>query len=589
MYIRNSYFVLIGLLLVILLLVSCERQENKTSVPDRELAEIIEKTTKPQSGGTIIGGMDSTPTGMFNPLFYEDSYETNIIDFVFEGLVQQNDKLEYVPHLAKSWKINDDQTKITFQLNKDVTWHDGKKFTAHDVVFTYKVLADPDYITAGGIHSNYAMPLSSYEDYSQGKTDQFKGVVAEDDYTVTFTFSKPIINPLYTASFPIIPKHIFQDTPIKKIPTVPESFEAGKVIGTGPFKFAKMKERKQYVLHRFDDYWQGTPFLENIIWRVVESGKIISELQSGNMDFIAGSTRIPPADYNTVKGLKHITIIEQAGFGYQLLGFKLHHRSTEDVNSGFLEPDNWVPNEKLAELKIRQAIAYAINREQLIDNLLGGHGQIIHTPIPIQSWAYNNKLAGHPYDPKKAKKLLDDLGYQDTNKDRFREDPEQNEWFLTFDYPAGNEMREKTALLIKKMLEDVGINVRLRKHSDMAEFIEYLRDDNRDWDLFLLGLRLDPTDPDPSEFWTRRSPYNFSRWNSKQSDALLKKAIKGEKAMQQQDRKKVYADWQALFAEELPVLPLFVENHLWAYNKRLKGIEALPHSMYHNAHLWWTE
>src|SRR5699024_11873711 len=96
-------------------------------------------------------------------------------------------------------------------LKEDVTWHDGENFTAHDVVFTYQSIADPDYVKAGGVRSNYVTPLLGYEEYVEGETDEFEGVVAEDDYTVTFNFNEPNVTPEYIASFTIIQEHNFVD------------------------------------------------------------------------------------------------------------------------------------------------------------------------------------------------------------------------------------------------------------------------------------------------------------------------------------------------------------------------------------------
>ncbi|MFP3359758.1 ABC transporter substrate-binding protein, partial [Planococcus sp. SIMBA_143] len=104
--------------------------------------------------------------------------------------------------------------------------------------------------------------------------------------------------------------------------------------------------------------------------------------------------------------------IEQPDFGYQLLGFKHNHRTGEDVESGALEPDNWVPNEKLADPKVRQAISYAVNRQGLVEGLLYGRGQPINSPIATQFWAYDDAAAtNYTYDPDKAGSMLDELGY----------------------------------------------------------------------------------------------------------------------------------------------------------------------------------
>ncbi|MFC2949466.1 peptide-binding protein [Virgibacillus sediminis] len=585
---------LILLLLFLGIILAACNNSNDSSDTQTEDADGTEEQkgedSGPKTGGTLTGAMYSAPAGMFNPIFYEESYEANILDFTHEGLVSQNDSLEFVPNLASKWETNEDQTEITFTLEQGVSWHDGEEFTADDVVFTYQSMSDPDYVSAGGIRTAYVEPLLGYEAYSSGDTEKFEGVIAEDDHTVTFKFSEPNINPLYYASFPIIPEHIFADIPVAEMPEAPESREAGKVIGTGPFQFTDMIEREQYILERNDDYWQGSPYLDRLVWKVVAQSVMTGLLESGELDFIADPNGIPPADYETVKAFGNIEIIEQPDFGYQILGFKHNHRTTEDVESGAIEPDNWIPNEKLSNPKVRQAIAYAVNRQGLVDGLLYGRGQPINSPIATQFWAYDeNAATNYSYDPELAASMLEEEGYVDTDGDGFREDPDGNEWVLNMDYPTGNELRERSAPLIEQQLEEVGINVNLRQPKEMTAYVEGLTNDNTDWDLYLIGWSLASTDPDPTGLWGTKAAYNFSRWNNPESTELLQKAMKAPEAFEQDFRKEVYAEWQALFSEDLPALLLYAQNSLWAYNDRLHGVDPLPYTMYNNAHLWWVE
>ncbi len=599
-------FTLIVLLLMFgMVLAACNSKDDATgdtateTEKPSEVAETEEDEKAaeegPKKGGTIVGAMYSAPAGMFNPIFYEDSYEANIIDFVFEGLVSQNESLEFIPSLAEKWETNDDQTEITFFLQEGVKWHDGEEFTADDVVYTYKAMSDPDYESAGGVRANYVQPLLGYDEYQSGETDEFVGVVADGDYKVTFKFAEPNVSPLYYASFPIIPEHIFKDIPVKDIPEAPESLQPNKLIGTGPFKFTDMIEREQYVLSRNDDYWKGAPLLDEIVWKVVAQSVMIGLLEKGEIDFVASPGGIAPADYDIVNDFGNVVIVEQADFGYQLLGFKHNHRTTADVESGALTPDNWVPNKKLSDPKVRQAIAYAVNRVGLVgeghgEGLLHGRGQPINSPIAQQMWAYDeNAVTKYDYDPAKAEAMLDEAGYVDVNGDGFREDPDGNEWVLNMDYPLGNELRERSAPIIQADLEKVGIKVNLRQPSEMSVYVPELTDDNTDWDLYLIGWNLSSTDPDPSGLWATRAGYNFSRWNNPKSEELLQKAVKAPEAFDQKYREEVYAEWQKLFSEDLPALLLYAQNSLWAYNDRIQGIKILPHTMYQDSHEWWVE
>lgn len=548
-----------------------------------------EKTGEPKKGGTVTGAMDTAPAGIFNPIFYTDAYESNILSFTHEGLVTQNEKLEFLPSLAKKWEFNDDQTEVTFTLEEGVKWHDGQPFTANDVVFTYKSIASPGYVEAEGVRTDYVVRLAGYEDFSSGKTDKFEGVVAKDDHTVVFKFAEPNVTALADASFPIIPEHIFKDIPIKDIPKAGATLNAGEVIGTGPFKFTKMVEGEQYILEKNKDYWKGEPYLDQIVWKVVNQSVIVGMLETGEIDFVADPNGFQAADYESVSAMENLKIIEQPDFGYQLMGMMINHRTPDDAKAGVIKPENWVPNKKIADKRVRQAIAYAIDRKGLIDGLLYGRGEVINAPIATQFSAYDSEKPNqYPYDVEKAKSLLDEAGYVDKNGDGFREDPDGKKWELTLNYPTGNQLRERSAPIIEEFLEAVGIKIDLRQPMEFAAYAEALEKKNQDWDLYLLGWSLSSTDADPSGLWQSSAAYNYGRWYNKEADALLKKAMQPPDAFDQSYRDQVYSDWQVMFQDDLPALILYAQNSLWAYNKRLQNIKPLPYSMYNDTHLWWV-
>lgn len=603
MFNRKHLLALLTLLFTLSVLAACgggadEETSQDADAEDTEVAEETEEEMEespgePQQGGTVTGAMHTAPAGQFNPIFYEESYEDNILYFTHSKLFSQTEELEFEPGIAKEWELNDDQTELTVYMEEDVKWHDGEDLTAHDVVFTYQSIADPDYVTAGGIREYYATQLKGYEAYNSGETDEFEGVTAEDDHTVVFHFEEPNVTPEYLANFYIIPKHIFEDIPVKDMPDAEESTQPGKVIGSGPFEFTEMVEREQYVLEKFEDYWEGAPYLDSVVWKIVEQSVMISLLETGEIDFIADPEGISPADYETVSEYDHVEFIEQPDFGYQILGFKHNHRTTADVDAGEINPDNWQPNENLPK-EVRQAIAYAIDREALIgsgpgEGLLQGHGTVINSPIAIQFWAHDEDAAiPYEYDPEKAEEILDGAGYE-MGDDGFRTDPDGNEWELNLNYPTGNELRERAAPIIQEFLEEVGIKVDLRQPKEMSVYQEELEEDDTDWDMYLLGWSMGSGDPDPLGLWGITDAYNYSRWNNDESQQLLEDAIKAPEAFEQDYRAEKYSEWTEVFSDDLPALLLFAQNKIWVHNNKLHDIDPRPYTMLTNSHLWWLE
>ncbi|WP_026688771.1 peptide-binding protein [Alteribacter aurantiacus] len=541
-----------------------------------------------QQGGTITAGMYSAPGHQFNPLFYSDAYEANILSFTHESLVQLNEELEYEPSLAHDWEINDDFTTITFHLNEGVKWHDGEDFTADDVYFTYATIADPDYVATGGVRTNYVVGLKGYEEYVNGETDVFEGVEVIDDHTVAFHYEEENIKMLFDTSFIIVPAHPFEGMEISEIPDSSASRDAGEVVGTGPYHLSDMIEGEQYVLTAFEDYWQGTPYLDGITWRVIQQSVMPGLLESGELDMIAEPNGVPASDFERVDGLENITTFETQDFGYQYMGFKFHHRTTEDVESGTINPDNWVENEKLSDVRVRQAIVSAINRQGIVDGLLYGLGSVMEAPFPEASWAYDpDAVTEYPYDPDRANELLDEAGYVDVTGDGMREDPDGNEWVLNLDYPTGNEVRERTAPIIADELGEVGINVNLRQPREAGPHFDAIEQDNNDFDLYLAGWSLAVGDPDPAGIWQSTAAYNYTRWNDETSDELIRKAVTAPDAFEQDYRAEVYNDWAAHVSEEVPMVFLYSADNIYAYNSALQNVKELPAGIYQDSHLWY--
>ncbi|SDZ67291.1 peptide/nickel transport system substrate-binding protein [Evansella caseinilytica] len=575
---NKVWLMLVLSLSFVLVLAACGGGDGDTGTDDESANDDNgeETVSGPQSGGTITAGMYSAPGHQFNPLFYSDAYEANILSFTHEQLVQLDQDLQWAPSLAESWEINEDYTEITFTLNDGITWQDGEPFTADDVVFTYETIMDEDYVAAGGVRTSYVVKLDTVE--------------ALDPQTVKFTYTESNVNAIFDASFYIVPKHIFGDVPLAEMPDHSASRRAGEVIGTGPYQLTDMLENEQYVLTAYEGYWQGTPYLDGITWRVIEQSVMPGLLESGEIDMIAEPNGVPAADFERVDALDNITTFVTQDFGYQYMGFKLHHRTADDVENGVIDPDNWIENEKLSDVRVRQAIVYAINREGIVNGLLFGMGDVLNAHFPAASWAFDEDAPEkYEYSPETAEALLDDAGYVDQNGDGFREDPDGNEWVLNLDYPTGNQVRERSAPIIVENLEAVGIKVDLRNPREAGPHFDMLEKDNTDWDLYLAGWSLSAADPDPSGIFLSTDAYNYTRWNDPHSDELIKKGVQAPEAFDQDYRREVYAEWAHYVSEQVPQVFLYSNTSNYAYNAKLQNVKEYPSTIYTDSHLWYLE
>jgi peptide/nickel transport system substrate-binding protein len=540
---------------------------------------------KPNYGGTVTIALGGSPTGNFNPLYHTDNYEAHIFDYVYEGLVNLNDDLTWGPSLAKSWNWSKDKKSLTFDLRQGVKWHDGVEFTADDVVFTYSSLASPLY---NNYRYYYVIDLQGYDEYNNGEVETFYGVQAEGKYKVTFNFEEATPFHLQKASFDIIPKHIYGGIPVDEmqkhiISTTPE-----KQVGTGPFKITSSSEGEVYNLERFDSYWGGKPYLDGISWRMIQPELVPSMVDSKEINIVT-DTVIHYENHDIISNLSNMKVVESPSFGYEYLGVKLNYQSQEDIDMWEINPNKFIPNKKLQDINLRQAIAYAIDRQSMITDLLEGYGTVINGHIPSSSWAYeDDKVNEYHYNPEKAKQLLDNAGYIDKDNDGFRELPNGEKLTLNLDYPSGNEVREESALLIIQALEEIGIAINIRKSEHIADFYTNLQNDTPEGeiDLFLAGWALS-VEPDPSAIWDVDSPLNFTRYNNLKAQQLLDKATSPSVTLE--ERKRLYHDWQILINQELPSIFLYTHNNINAYHEDIQGIHVSPLGILNNPHKWYID
>lgn len=574
-------FVIFGLLIVLAACVSkgvdTESQTSQHGVDESGIPR----------GGTAILSMSSAPRGVFNPTLYNDAYEYNVMSFIYESLVRQDQNLEWEPFLAKSWYYENDHKTLVFELNEGITWHDGQPFTANDVKFTYEVIGHPDY--TGSRRNVSVANLVGIDEYMSGEADELVGIEVVDDHTIKFHFQEPNIMALRDASFMIIPQHIFENIPVAKHREALESSEFEKLVGTGPFKVTTdWLAGVYYRLERFDDYWKGSSYLDDVIWRVVEPELAPDLLQNGEIDIITVPTGVLAEDVDYIESIPGVKVYESPGFGYQYLGFKFHHRTPSDVDNDIYNPDNWEPNTKLHDVKLRHAMAYAIDREKIVQHFLNGHGTVMHAPLPQVSWAYDESVANtYPFNPKKAKQILAEAGYIDVTGDGWLEDPNGDELIFRLDYPTGNIAREQSAIYIQEALAEVGIRIDLRTPREARTLFDAIADEEPEIELYLAGWNLSAADPNPLDLWDTTSPYNYTRWVDEKSQSLLHAAVKTPEAFDQQYRTEIYKEWIEHISDQLPKIFLYAENNIWAYSTKINNIQEGPLHIYQDVHLWY--
>lgn len=524
------------LFLILLLLAGCANEQSNSGSQ--------EKAYKPAAYGDIIVRGDIGDASNLIPILASDSASHSIAGLIYNGLVKYDKDMNIVGDLAESWDISDDGLVITFHLRKGVKWHDGKPFTAKDVLYTYQITVDPKTPTA------YA-----------GDFLKVKKAEVLDDYTFRVTYDKPFAPSLISWSSAVLPRHLLEGQDITK------SSLARHPVGTGPYLFKEWLAGQKIVLVSNADYFEGRPYVDGHVTRIIpDMATMFLELRARNIDMMG----LTPLQYTrqTENNLfrQSFDKYRYLAFAYTYLGYNLKHPF-------------------FADKRVRQAISYAINKEEIISGVLLGLGKPATGPYKPGTWAYNENVKTYSYNPQKARELLRAAGWTKTNNDGFLEKDGRP---FTFELVTnqGNETRQKCAEIIQRQLKEVGIDVKIR----ILEWAAFINDfiSKRRFEAVILGWTI-PLDPDAYDVWhsskTAPEELNFISYKNPEVDALLEKA---RSTFDQKLRKKYYDRFQEILVEDQPYTFLYVPDELVIISKRFRGIEPAPIGLSHNFIKWYV-
>ena len=473
----------------------------------------------------------SSSPNRINPLLAIDSASSEITDWLFNGLVKFDKNANIVPDLAKSWKFENNTTLI-FKLKENIKWHDGVKFTAEDVIYTYNLLSSKKLTTP------YS---SSFKDV--------KSVELIDKFTIKVVYKKPYFKALNIWMMGILPKHLWEKE--KK----PMQSKLNKfAIGTGAYKMIKAFEvNKQIVLVANKEYYEGKPKIDKIIYHFVgdESTNFLM-LKANKLDISSLSPM--QVDRQLNKEFKeNFNIYERASNSYTYMGLNLR-------KAPFNNP------------KIREAIALAVNKQELIDLLFFSHAKECSGPFMPGTNVYPKDFKPLGYNPKKAQELLKELGYTKSNPLEFTIST------------SSSDIRVKAAEVIQQQLLKIGVKAKIRVMEWQAFLNTVIHP--RKFEAMILGWSM-PLTPDAYSLWhskaDKKGGFNLVGYHNSKVDKLI------TKAKSEIDRDKFGKIYQEIFktiVKENPYIFLFIPNSITSVNKKVKGVEPSVIGIEHNFKDW---
>ena len=498
---------------------------------------------QPRTGGSYTEGLLGQPR-YINPILAQtNDADRDIAQIVYSSLFKYDGYGNLIPDLAKRYTIEDDGLTYNISLKKDVFWHDNQPLNADDVIFTIKTIQDPE----------YKSPLKT----------NWQGVKIEkvDDYTIKFTLNNIYAPFLHNLTVGILPKHLWAGISAANFLLAEYNL---KPVGSGPYKFKNLKNDKDGKINSIElarneqfylPYSQNAeiqgPFIDKITFKFYSSqDELVDGLKKREVDGLS----FAPAE--KIFGSKNSLIVNKINLP---IYYAVFFNQTE--------------SKALADKNVRQALAYALNKQQIVDDVLKGEGIIIDSPLLPGWFGYSEDITKYGFDAEKARQILTDNKWTESDEDGVLEKTIGNESvkleinLLTINWPE----LTKAAEIIKARWEDIGAKVNLTTVDSNAVQQDYIRP--RQYQAFLFGEILN-ADPDPFAFWhssQKKDPgLNLSLYQNKDVDKLL------EDARQTTDngvRAAKYAEFQKIITNELPAIFLYSPTYLYPVDKSVKGID----------------
>ena len=461
-----------------------------------------------------------------------DAASERVRSLMFNSLVKKDEKFDYVPELASNIQRSDDGLSFTFTLRDGVTFHDGRPFTSADAKYTLDTI----------LAATFAKSTSFFEGSGANKTAHVKSVEAPDAHTLIIRLNKQ-----WTGLLPNL-------VPIAIIPK--DSYESQKThpLGTGPFKFKSYDSTQQVVdLEANPNYYDGAPHIPALRVRVIsDSNALQAELRSGRVDIAPLPTSLSPDAIKSLSQDPNLNVQQFNGSNLNLLTF-----NTADP--------------PLNNVKVRQAIAYAVDRESMIRDLVLNQGVIAHTILPEASWAYARPDTYH-FDPNKAKQLLDEAGFRDPDGDG-----PQMRWSqpLLFRISGSSAAARQYAGVVQNYLKAVGVPVTIEtsEFNTMRQQVQngQFQINYSQW----VGGNQDPIFYDDlfatSNIATPTGGLNRSRYSNPELDKILAEA---KNTYDHAISGPLYAKAQAIISRDVPVLPLWYQANIVISKKTVGNVHV---------------
>ena len=505
--------------------------------------------------------------GIFNGFLYSSAIDNEFMQYTMNGAFATNPDFTLVLDSDETpikVSVNTEEKTVTYKINPNFKWSNGDTVTTKDIVRTYEIVANQEYITSSSSSrfNKNRKKIVGIQEYNEGKADKISGLEVIDDSTMKIHLTEITPSVYWGGNFvsEFVNAKQFEGVPMDKIIESPALRRSP--LSYGPYYIKDIVQGEKVIFEANPYYYRGEPKIKTIEMEILPPSQQVAAIKSGKYDIVfSPELNIFPE----IEKLDNINILTRKAMYFSYLGF---HVGKWDNEKNEVVTDT---NSKMYDINLRRAMAYAIDNESIAKQFY--HGLAMRAPsaiAPIFTKLRNPEVEGFKIDLEKAKRLLDDAGYKDVDGDGIREGKDGKPFKINLAMMSGSEIQEPLSQYYIQQWKSIGLNVELvdGRLLDFNNFYDRLKADDPEIDCFFAAFGYG-SDPQQMSLFGKNSQFNKSRYTSETFEKALEAQISPE-ALDEAKRIEIYHNYDKIFMEELPVAPQLNKMEYIVVNKRVK-------------------
>ena len=516
---------------------------------------------------------DSPFRGIFNGFLYSDSLDGSFMASTMNGAFPIDPDLKIILDSDETpikVSVNPEEKTVTYKINPNFKWSNGEPVTTKDIVKTYEIMANQEYITSSKSlrYNKNRKAIVGIEEYNEGKADKISGLEVIDDSTMKIHLKEMTPSVYWGGNF--VPEFVnakqFEGIPMDKI-TESDALRKNP-LSYGPYVIKEIVQGEKVIFEANPYYYKGEPKIKRLEMEILPPSQQVAAIKAGKYDIVL---KVSPEIFPELEKLDNINILTKKAGSMNYIAFKLG-KWDDEKNEVVTDP-----NSKMYDLNLRKAIAYAIDMDAVSKQFYHGLSTPAKSQLsPLFPSLHNPEINGFKQDVEKAKQLLDEAGFKDVDGDGIREGKDGKPVKYTLAMMSGGEIAEPLAQYYIQQWKAIGLDVELLdgRLLDSKNFYNRVNGDDPAIDFCIAGIGFG-TDPQQLAIFGKNAKFNISRYISDNLEAALDATVSKE-AMNEEYRVKAYKDYEKVFMEEIPAVPILNKLDILVVNKRIKKYDWRP-------------